>query len=161
MPSLPFFAELITFASAMLPVTELRGSIPLAMEVFKMPAWKAFALATAGNIVIVFFLLRFLEPISNFLRKHSKFFEKFFKKLFEKTRAKHSEKFNRYGAIFLVTFVGIPLPGTGGWTGALIAFIFGIPYWRAAYLVSLGVIIAGVLITLGFGSVMKIIEMIA
>ncbi len=150
--------ELITFTSAMLPVTELRGSIPFAMEVYDMPAWKAFTLATAGNVAIVFFLLRFLEPVSNFLRKHFSFFDKFFEKLFTKTRAKHTEKWNRLGAIFLVTFVAIPLPGTGGWTGALIAYLFGVKYWRGACLVSLGVIIAGILITLGFESIMKIIE---
>lgn len=155
-----FPPELITFFSAMLPFTELRGSIPLALEVFKLSPLSALAFSVAGNIVPVFLLLAFLNPVSKFLMKHSPFFNKFLTKLFEKTRRKHSKSFKEIGAIFLVTFVAIPLPVTGAWTGSLIAFLFEVPYLIGAGLISLGVLIAGILVTLGVETISEVIEKI-
>ena len=75
------------------------------------------------------------------------FFDKFFTFLFERTRRKHSKKFEKWGALALITFVAIPLPITGGWSGALAAFVFGIPFKKALPLIFSGVIIAGVIVT--------------
>ena len=70
------------------------------------------------------------------------------KRILEKTRAKHSHKMEVMGDIFLVTFVAIPLPGSGAWTGVLIAYLFGIPYKKALTLISIGVFFSGVIIAL-------------
>lgn len=150
--------ELITFFTAMIPIGELRVAIPLAITAFKFPIWKAFILGVLGNIIPNFFILALLGPVSNFLSKNSKFFHNFFKRLFEKTRAKHSEKFNRAGALFLILFIGIPLPGTGSWTGSLIAFLFGIPYLKALVLITIGVILAGIIVTLGTTGIVEVFK---
>lgn len=152
---------LITVGIAMSPVLEARGAIPFAMGVLHMPLWQAFLWAVLGNITIVIILLRFLEPVTTFLMKHSKFFNEWLTALFHKTRHKHSLKFNEIGAVFLITFVAIPLPVTGAWTGSLIAFLFGVRFWPALILISIGVICSGTLVSLGFESITTIVHWIA
>lgn len=148
--------ELIVFFSSMLPLTELRGSVPLGFAM-GMPPEAVFLYAFIGNLIPCFFILWLLGPISQFLMNHSKFFNKFFTKLFEKTQNKHKNAIEKYGPILLIVFVAIPLPGSGGWTGSLIAFLFGIKYWKAIGLISIGLALAGILITLGAMGVVSIL----
>tara|TARA_B100000315_G_C14476905_1_gene541066 strand:+ start:549 stop:1040 length:492 start_codon:yes stop_codon:yes gene_type:complete len=152
---------LITVGIAMLPVLELRGALPFAMGVLGMPLWSAFLWSVVGNILIVVILLKFLNPVTTFLMKHSKFFNHWLNALFHKTRHKHSDRFNEIGALCLITFVAIPLPVTGAWTGSLVAFLFGVRFWPALILISIGVLCAGVLVSLGFESITAIIDYIA
>lgn len=139
--------ELATFVVSMLPVAELRVSVPLAIGVYGMDPIKALLISVLGNIVPVFFILLLLGKVSEFLSVRSLFFKKFFNRLFEKTRRKNSESFQKWGSLALVIFVAIPLPMTGGWSGAVAAFVFGIPFWRAFFSVSFGVFIAGLIMT--------------
>ncbi len=150
--------EALVFLTSMLPIVELRGGIPLGL-LLNLPIEAAFVWAQLGNLFPIFFILKLLGPVSDFLIKHFKFFEKFFHKLFTLTRQKHSQKFEEWGAVFLVTFIAIPLPGTGAWTGALLAFLFNIPYWRAILLILLGNLGAGILISLGVGSAVEVAKM--
>jgi len=133
------------------PLTELRGSIPLAWTVMSSdwawPWWKIYLLAVAGNLLPVPFLLWFFEPVSRFLRRW-KIFDRFFDKLFEKARKRAGTKIEKYEALGLTLFVAIPLPVTGAWTGSVAAFLFGIPKRFAFPAIALGVAIAGVLVTL-------------
>ncbi len=140
--------ELIVFFSSMLPVTELRGAIPLGFAM-GLPAEAVFLWALIGNILPCFFILWALGPISKFLMRHSKFFKQFFTKLFDKTRTKHEETVIKYGAAFLIIFVAIPLPGSGGWTGSLLAFLFGMKYWKSMGYIATGLTMAAIIITLG------------
>lgn len=149
--------ELIVVGVSMLPIAELRGAIPVGLFL-GMPIEAAFFWAELGNMIPLFFILKLLGPISKWLMAHSKFFHHLFTKIFEKTRSKHSKKFEELGAIFLATFVAIPLPGTGAWTGALIAFLFDIPYWRALLILFIGNLGAGLLISFGIGGAMEIIK---
>jgi uncharacterized membrane protein len=66
---------------------------------------------------------------------------------YEKVHAEHSDRFIRYGSLALVLFVGIPLPGSGSWTGSLLAFLFGISYWRAIGLIFVGIVISAGIVT--------------
>lgn len=141
--------ELITFLSSMIPIGELRTAIPFAINVLGLPKEIAFIWAVLGNMVPVFILLKLLDPIAKLLMKYSKPLHDILQKLFSKTRIKHSKKFERYEALFLPLFVAIPLPGSGAWTGILIAFVFGIPYWKSVGLIGLGVLIAGIIIAAG------------
>lgn len=148
--------QLLTLLTAMLPITELRVSIPLAIQFWGLSPAEAFFWGTLGNIIPNFLILAFLEPISKFLSKHFKFFDKFFTWFFTRTRQKHNDIFNRVGAVFLVTFIAIPIPGTGSWTGSLIAWLFGVPYWKAIALVTLGVLGSGLIVTAGYTSILTL-----
>lgn len=131
----------------MLPISELRGAIPIAIGIYNMSVFPAFFWAVLGNIIPVIFILWLLKAASNFLSHHIYFFNRFFAWLFERTHRKHSKKFGRWRDLTLVILVAIPLPFTGAWTGALAAFVFGVPIKRAFPLIVLGVLIAGVIVS--------------
>lgn len=132
---------------AMVPIAELRGAIPLGLLGFDMPAAQTFLWAFVGNMIPVPAIVFALEPVSNWLRRHSRLFDRFFDKLFSRTREKHSWRFERFRDAALISFVAIPLPMTGAWTGALAAFLFGIPARRALPLIASGVAIAGCIVS--------------
>jgi uncharacterized membrane protein len=136
----------IAFIAA-LPISELRGAIPIALTIYKMSVFPAYIFAVLGNIVPAIFLLLFLKPFSEYLRQWH-YFDIFFEWLFKRTRRNTVEKFEKYGAIFLLFFVAIPLPVTGAWTGSAAAFIFGIRFWYAFPTIAGGVMIAGIIVTL-------------
>ena len=137
---------LSVFILSMLPIAELRVSLPLALTVYKMPLWEAYVVAVAGNIVPAVCILFLLGPVSRFLMQHSSTARKFFDWLFERTRGRFSKKYMKYGEWALVLLVAIPLPVTGAWTGSVAAFLFGIPVRRSLPLISLGVAIAGIIV---------------
>ena len=141
-------AELKVFLIAMSPFLELRGSIPVALGVYDLPVSAAYFISVIGNLVPVVFILLLIEPVYRYLSSRISFFERFFTWLFERTRSKHSAKFKRWEELALIILVAIPLPFTGAWTGSLCAFVFGIPFKKAFPLIALGVIMAGLIVTL-------------
>ncbi len=143
-----FSPELATTLLAMLPIAELRGAIPAGIGGWGLDWWVAAPLAIIGNMIPVFFILWWIEPVSKWLRKHFAFFDRFFEWLFERTRKKFYNKYEKWGNLALIVFVAIPLPVTGAWTGSLAAFLFGIPFKKALPLITVGVIIASIIVTL-------------
>jgi len=148
--------ELSTFLIAMIPIVELRASIPIALGVYHLPPLKAFFWSVLGNLIPGFLFLWLLTPLTNFLEKHFYLLNRFFVWLFERTRKKHSQKFEAWGALALISFVAIPLPMTGVWSGAIAAFVFGIPYKKGVLMISLGAVIAGIIVTLVSLGILKI-----
>jgi uncharacterized membrane protein len=149
-----------TILLATIPINELRGTIPFAISVLGLKPFEAFIYSVIGNILPIFLILLFLSNLSNFLSQKFEIFAKFFNWLFKRTRDRFYKKYQKFGDLALVIFVAIPLPFTGAWTGAVASFLFGIPYWKSIGLIFLGVIIAGIFITLfstGFFSVIKLI----
>jgi uncharacterized membrane protein len=140
--------ELSTLLIAMIPIGELRASIPIALTVYHLSPLKAFFWSVLGNIIPAFLLLWLLNPLTIFLEKHFYLLNRFFSWLFERTRKKHSQKFEYWGALALIGFVAIPLPITGVWSGTVAAFVFGIPYRKSVLMISLGAIIAGIIVSL-------------
>ncbi|UCD20475.1 MAG: small multi-drug export protein [candidate division WOR-3 bacterium] len=138
--------ELAVFLTSMLPIVELRGALPLAINLLDITWPKAFAIAYLGNIIPVPFILLLLNPAVKLLSKIRPF-RKFFDWLFERTRKKSNKVIERYEEIGLMAFVAIPLPGTGAWTGALIAFLFGLDFKKSLLVIGIGVFIAGVIVT--------------
>ncbi|MDD2352440.1 MAG: small multi-drug export protein [Candidatus Caldatribacteriota bacterium] len=128
-----------------LPVLELRGSIPIAISYYHLPVLESYIFAVFGNLIPAVFLLLYLKPFSDFLRK-CPIFDIFFSWLFKRTR-RHEKKYEKYGALFLLFFVAIPLPVTGAWTGSVAAFLFGIRFWYAFPMIAGGVMIAGIIVT--------------
>ncbi len=134
--------------TAMMPIGELRAAIPLGLTIYNLNFFETFLISVLGNMAPITLIIFLLNPISKLLSKHSQFFRWFFHWLFERTRRKHSKKFEVLEEVALVSFVAIPLPMTGAWTGALASFVFGIPPKKALPLIFLGVLIAGVIVTL-------------
>lgn len=137
-----------TMLIAMTPVGELRVALPLALTHYELPFWVAFPAAVIGNIIPAVVIVYLLEPVSRLLSRHSRLAARFFDWLFAHTRRRHSRRFEALGAVALVTFVAIPVPMTGAWTGALAAFVFGISPRTAIPLIGAGILIAGVIVTL-------------
>lgn len=148
--------ELATVIIANLPFIELRGAIPFALYYGISPI-SAYTLAVIGNLIPIIFILAWLKPISSFLMKRSLFFNRFFNWLFIRTRAKHNKKIKQWGPLALIILVAIPLPMTGGWTGALVAFLFGFSFKKAFALITLGVLTAGIIVLLASLGIFKIV----
>jgi uncharacterized membrane protein len=129
----------------MLPIFELRGAIPLGFYL-NLPIFKTFILAVIGNLIPVIPILFLLKPLSKTLQRFF-LFKKFFNWLFEHTQKK-SEIIQKYEALGLAIFVAIPLPMTGAWTGAVAASLFKIKFKYAFWAITIGVLIAGILVTL-------------
>ncbi len=150
-------SELKTILLALTPINELRGTIPVAISLWQISPLKAFFLACLGNILPIFFLLWFLRRLVNLLMAKNIYFNKFFNWLFIRTRQRFYKKHALYGDLALTLFVAIPLPLTGAWTGAVAAFLFGIPYWRSLGLIFVGVVIAGAIVTLSTLGIISIL----
>ncbi len=140
--------RIVTFFMAMTPIGELRASIPIALSTYGMNIFETYIISVMGNMVPVIAILWILEPVSKFLMNRFRLANRFFNWLFNYTRRRHSKRFERYEGFALIGFVGIPLPVTGGWTGALIAFVFGIPPKKALLHIFIGVLIAGLIVTI-------------
>ncbi len=139
-------AEIAVFITSMVPVIELRGSLPLAINVFDISWPKALALSLIGNMVPVPLILWLMKPAVALLSR-IKPLGRFFDWLFERTRKKGNRLIEKYEEIGLIAFVAIPLPGTGAWTGALIAFLFGLDFKKSLLVIGIGVFIAGIIVT--------------
>jgi len=137
--------ELIVFLIAMVPVAELRGAIPVAIDVFGMPWYTALGISIVGNILPVPFILLLLESVQKALRP-IRLFDRFFTWLFASTRKK-TAIIEKYEFLGLLLFVAVPLPLTGAWTGSVAAFLMGMRFWPAFLSILGGVIIAGVIVT--------------
>lgn len=140
--------ELAVFILAMIPITELRASIPIGMTIFNLSAFSSFFFSVIGDVIPMFFIAWLLPAISKWSMKKWKFADKFFTWLFSRTRKNFEKKYYTYGEIALMIFVAIPLPVTGVWSGALASFLFGIPKKRSTIFISAGVIIAGIVVTI-------------
>ena len=126
---------------SILPWIELRGAIPVGIALGIDPL-TTFAIAVTANILIFFPIYFMLDHFYKYLRKYE-----FVRATVSKVRKKSGPRVRKYGFIGLVSFVAVPLPVTGAWTGTLIAWLMGIDPKKAFLAISLGVIIAGVLVT--------------
>jgi len=139
-------AWLVVLLAAALPVSELRGAIPLAIGVYGYDPWQAYLLAVLGNLLPVVPLLLFLGPVSDWLRRFI-FWDKFFTWLFSRTWRKCIREHESFGLTALALFVAVPLPVTGAWTGCAIAFLVGFRFWPAFAAIASGVLLAGMVVT--------------
>ena len=136
---------LLTFATAMVPVLELRGAIPVGVAAGLSPAAACVA-AILGNMVPVPFIMLLIRRIFDWLRG-SAFFGPKIEKLERRAHLK-GRVVRRYRLVGLMILVAVPLPGTGAWTGALVASLLDIRMRHALPAIFAGVVIAGCIITL-------------
>ena len=139
--------ELCVFFCSLLPIIELRGAIPLGFA-FGLPWWQSYLISVVGNLLPVPFILLFINVVIKWMAKSKvKIFNKITNFLMTKVE-KNREKIEKYSFWGLCFFIAIPLPVTGAWTGALVAAVIGMKPWKAFLSALLGVLIAGVIVTL-------------
>ncbi len=136
---------LLVFLISMLPFVELRGSIPYGILQGLDPVL-VFFIALMGNMLPVPFLIIFLEDFEKILRRSERI-SSFLDWLFERTYNRADEKVRKWEYFSLIFFVAIPLPGTGAWTGSLIAYLFKMGVKKATLMILIGVVIAGIIVT--------------
>ena len=129
----------------MVPVFELRGAIPVGVAAC-LPFWIVFITAILGNLLPVPFLILFTRRVFEWLRKKSAFLERLVSRLEMKAAAKE-DLLKKYELLGLCILVAIPLPGTGAWTGSLVAAVFDIRLKHAFPAIALGVLIAAVIVS--------------
>ena len=134
----------MTMLLSMVPVLELRGAIPIGVA-NGLNIWVAIGVSIIGNLLPVPFIILFTRKIFSWLRKLSKRLDGLVTRL-ERRAAKKSDVVLRYAFWGLVVLVAIPLPGTGAWTGALVAAMLDMRLKRAFPAIALGVVIAGIIV---------------
>ena len=131
--------------TAVLPISELRGAIPLAIFTYDFPWYYAYLFGVIGNLLPVpFILLLFNAVIPLLSRVH--FLDRLMQWYFAWTK-RRSKSIERYGWLGLAIFVAIPLPVTGAWTGSILAALLGMKFKYAFSSIAVGVLVAGVIVT--------------
>ena len=156
--SMKFGKELIVFIISLLPLLELRGGL-IAASLLNVKPLVGYIVSIIGNVIPVPFILLFITKILEWMRNSKvKFFNKIAKWLFKKAD-KHKVQIEKYGYLGLVLFVGIPLPGTGAWTGCLVASILNMNRKKAFISTMLGILIASIIMmVISYGILGKLVN---
>ena len=142
---MPMKDILLTFLVAMVPVVELRGAIPFGV-VRGLNLWTAIIASVLGNLVPVPFIILFIRRIFAWMRAHMPKLDGLVTRM-EKKAEKNRAAVEKYAFWGLAILVAIPLPGTGAWTGALVAAMMEMRLKRAVPAIVIGVVIAGVIVS--------------
>ena len=137
--------ELFVFLVSMLPFIELRGGL-IAASLLDIPLIEANIICVIGNIVPIPFILLFIKKIFAFMKKHN--ILKGLVEKIERRAEKKSQKAKNGEFLFLLFFVGIPIPGTGAWMGTLIASLFDFKIKKASLAIFLGLMLAAVIMNI-------------
>ena len=140
----PLGETLLTMLISMLPVVELRGGLPAGVAM-GLPIPVAFIASLVGNMIPVPFIILFVRPLFKWVRIHIPKLEGFISHLEARAEAKSADVL-RYQTWGLLIFVAIPLPGTGAWTGSLIAAMLEMRVKEAFPPIALGVVTAGIIV---------------
>ena len=137
--------ETIVFIISLMPILELRGGM-IAASLLNIPYLKAAPICIIGNILPIPFVLLFLDKIFNLMEKWGP--TKKVVSFFKDRATKYKPQIDKYGFWGLVLFVGIPLPGTGAWTGSLVASVFKMDFKRSSFAIFLGIILAFIIMSI-------------
>ncbi len=152
-----FKQYLITFLISMVPVVELRGAIPVATAM-GVPMLQAYIVAVIGNMIPVPFIYFFARKILVW-GQDKKYIGKFFTFCLKKGESGGKKLMAKAGGgtfLALMLFVGIPLPGTGAWTGTLAASILNMDFKKSVIAVMLGVLLAGIIMGMASAGVLHL-----
>lgn len=148
--------EIVVFIISLLPLLELRGGI-LAASILKLSPASGYIISIIGNVIPIPFILLLINKILGWM-KNNKFFKRFANWLFEKVE-KHKGQIEKFGYFGLVLFVGIPLPGTGAWTGSLIASVLEMDRKKAFIAIMTGILMASIIMMIiSYGFVARLIN---
>jgi len=144
-----------TFFISMVPVLELRGAIPFGTA-HGINVWISTIVSVLGNMVPVPFIILFIRKIFDLIRKISPHLDRLVHH-FEEKADKHADTVNRYKFWGLFILVAIPLPGTGAWTGALVAAMLDLRLKKAIPAIFMGVVVAGLIVSLATAGIIAMI----
>lgn len=136
----------MTLLLSMVPVIELRGAIPVATELHELNFWVAIVVSVIGNMIPVPFIIVFIRKVFEWMRKRMPRLNGVVTKMEEKAE-KHKETVLKYEFWGLVVLVAVPLPGTGAWTGALVAAMMDMQLKRAVPAIFIGVLGAAAIVS--------------
>lgn len=137
--------ELIAFLVSLLPILELRGGL-IAANLLGVKLIPAFIICFIGNMLPIPFILLFIEKIFDWLRDKRGLGAVV--RYCEKKADKNKDKIEKYGLWGLLILVAIPLPGTGAWTGALVAALMRLDIKKSLPVIAAGVVVAGIIVSL-------------
>ena len=149
-------AELITFIASMTPLIESRISIILGAEM-GINIWKSFAISLVGNILVTIILIYRLDDIVRIIKKTHPKLKQLIEWILNRYHHKHSAKQEAAGALGLILFVAVPLPGSGAYAGSALAYMFKFHKFISLISISIGLTIAGIIMTLGYLGVIEIL----
>ena len=138
---------ILIIAVTFLPFLELRASIPYGILFLKMHWIPVFIIAVITNIILGPIVYFFLDKVIHVFLK-IRFIDKIYQKYIERTQKKIHKYVEKYGEAAVAIFVGIPLPGSGSYSGALAAYIIGLGYKKFIIANTIGVLIAGIIVTI-------------
>jgi len=153
-----FPPEIATLLLAMLPIGELRASIPVGIEVFKLQPLVSFIVSIIGNAIPMFVIVYGIKALTRWAERNWKWFDRQLERFYARTERVTRERYQKYGAVALFLLTAIPLPLTGVWTASLATVIFRVPHRKAFIAILLGMVVAGIIvvaITLGTGGIIK------
>lgn len=150
-------SDMAVFLVSMVPLIELRGSVILGTAI-GMPWLRVLLISIIGNMIPIPFILIFGEKIFSWLRRRPMFSG--FTAWYEKHLMDKSATVQKYSFWGLMIFVGIPLPGTGAWSGSCLAVLLGVPPKRAFPAIVCGILLAGIIMTIGSQGVAGLISLI-
>ena len=155
--TIPFMKEIIIFIISMCPILELRGGL-IAASLLNMDPWVSYLICMIGNILPIPFILWFINRILKWMRNSKRKKINGIAKWLDKKVDKHKGQIEKFGYFGLILFVGIPLPGTGAWTGCLIASVLEMNKKKSFLCALIGVFVASIIMMLlSFGILSNII----
>ena len=146
---------IVTFFISMVPIVELRLGLPYGIAL-GLPYWLALTVSLLGNMLPVPFIIIYIQRIFAWLRKHWPWLDGFISRLERKAEGK-GDKVEKYGTWGLLLLVAIPLPGTGAWTGSLVAALLHLKVQKATPVIFVGVCIAAFIMSVLTYGVIKLI----
>ena len=155
---IPLGRELTVFIISLMPILELRGGL-IAASLLGLDPIRSYIISIIGNILPVPFILWFINSILNWMRNSKYKKIKGIAKWLDKKVDKHKHKIEKFGFWGLVLFVGIPLPGTGAWTGCLIASVLEMDRKKSFIAAMIGIFMASIIMMiLSFGLLRNVIN---
>lgn len=156
--SIKFGKEILVFIISLMPILELRGGL-LAASLLGVPALRAYIISIIGNVIPVPLILLFINKILLWMENCKiKMFRKISRWLHKKAD-KNKKSIERYGYLGLLLFVGIPLPGTGAWTGCLVAALLNMDRKKSFLAILAGIIMASIIMMLlSYGIISNLIN---
>ncbi len=146
---------IVTFFISMVPIVELRLGLPYGWQQLGLPYWLALMVALLGNMLPVPFIIIYIKRIFAWLRKHWPRLDGFIRRLERRGEGK-GDKIEKYGTWGLLLLVAIPLPGTGAWTGSLVAALLNLKVQKATPVIFVGVCIAAFIMSVLTYGVIKL-----